>query len=260
MLGKITDIINVTNYGRQTVYEKTWLIYDKIGVNRLYYVHGGNATLHCDGYSVSLEEGYIYLFPQSIEFDAHIDDDSFLDHTFFDFYLPIYIEKEIIKLKMGQISLIDKIMAVLIELAERYPKHEKTAKQDDFYQMVMTNVAELMFLVSKEVKEIGFINDTRILNVLSYIQRNIHKPITTKELSDYLGIHKAYFERLFRKHMNTSPHQYIRNYRLNTAVNLIRIGYKVSEAAAAVGYESVGSFTNAIKKYTGHIPSNIKNM
>jgi AraC-like DNA-binding protein len=62
--------------------------------------------------------------------------------------------------------------------------------------------------------------------------------------------------RCFRMVYGMTPFEYLRNRRLETAMDLLMDGrMNVAQAAYAVGFSCPSYFTKAFKKYFGHLPS-----
>ena len=85
---------------------------------------------------------------------------------------------------------------------------------------------------------------------LKIIQNDITNPsLNNTYLSEKLNISEVYLRKLFKKHIKTSPRQYIIKARMNKALNLLLNNFSVKETAILVGYESVYSFSRAFKDY-----------
>ncbi len=93
----------------------------------------------------------------------------------------------------------------------------------------------------------------------SYIYANIADQIKVSDISDMLGLERSYFSALFKQNTGLSPLQYIVEYRMSRAYELIsEHGYTVSEAAGAVGYDDISNFSRAFKNFYGISPSKTK--
>ncbi|MBR2339506.1 MAG: AraC family transcriptional regulator [Clostridia bacterium] len=94
-----------------------------------------------------------------------------------------------------------------------------------------------------------------------YIEYNYMNAITAKDVSTYLNIERSHFYRLFKKYTGSSPEQYIINYRIKRACELINCGrYSVSEIARFVGICDIYYFSRLFKKITGKSPSEYRKL
>lgn len=258
MLEDILNNISIITYGRQKK-KKEWSIAEKIGVNRFYYIHSGQATFYMHSREITFEPGNIYFCPRNIEFSVAADDELGIDHTFFDFYLNTCSAPDIIGMPKDENPLIAAATDSLIYIADKHPMFP-VLKRNDFYDSVKTYLANIVFYLMREDKGISFFSDSRILAALTFIQNNIFNDISVNDVANHVNLDTNYFIKLFKKTVQTSPYQYMKNYRLNFAITLIKKGATVSEAAEFIGYNSLAAFTHTIKSYTGLLPSEIKNM
>jgi len=58
-------------------------------------------------------------------------------------------------------------------------------------------------------------------SVYEYIEANLHRSLTVRELASVAGLSPTHFRRLFRQAMGTSPYRYVRRRRLERAERLI---------------------------------------
>ena len=76
------------------------------------------------------------------------------------------------------------------------------------------------------------------------------------QLSRSVGMCRSKLHRCFRMVYGITPFEYLRNRRLEAAMDFLMDGQmNVTQAAYAVGYSSPSYFTKAFKKYFGHLPS-----
>ena len=74
-------------------------------------------------------------------------------------------------------------------------------------------------------------------------------------LAQKVNMSPSVFHRVFKDFTAKSPMQYLKSIRLNKAHELLAVsGYKVNQAAVAVGYESVSQFSREYKRAYGIAP------
>ena len=103
-------------------------------------------------------------------------------------------------------------------------------------------------------------SETKSLNkldiILEYIKNNYNKNITNEELGRIIGYHSYYVNRLMLKHTGTTLRQYLINYRIETAKELLTHSSKsISEISDACGFHDPAYFSNQLKSITGLSPS-----
>ena len=95
-----------------------------------------------------------------------------------------------------------------------------------------------------------------LLDCIHFINQNIFQKITLDEMAEHTGCGKTTLSRLFKKHLGTTPLQFLIDKRINYAVNLLESGtVPVKEVASLCGYQNQLYFSNDFRKHTGLSPS-----
>jgi AraC-like DNA-binding protein len=95
----------------------------------------------------------------------------------------------------------------------------------------------------------------KIQAILSYLNSNLHKPISVDRLVKEFYISKNHLNVIFRKETGTTINQYLRIKRLVMARQEILQGSTAEEAAYKVGFNDYSNFYRAYKAFFGIIPS-----
>lgn len=249
------DHIKTTHYGRSVKQYHNWSL-TSFAVNRLYYIHSGNLTVLLDNVPQALKPGCIYLIPQNLKFELLLTPETRVDHTFLDFVsLPAVKMDSFIEIDPTRYPLIDGAAKILFALTEAYP----TYMCDDhleFTPLVESYLENTLFLINREFP-INTIADTRINQALEYIHRHYDQEITLETLTEITNLEKNYFIRLFKQYMNLTPYQYIKKYRFNAALSLIKRKFPLSDVALQIGYSDISAFSHAFKRIYGISPSEL---
>jgi AraC-like DNA-binding protein len=87
------------------------------------------------------------------------------------------------------------------------------------------------------------------------LDRNYDAPITIEDLSREVALSPYYLIRTFRHVYKQTPHQYLVGQRIARAKELLRNSdLSITEICAAVGFESLGSFSTLFRKAAGLSP------
>ncbi|PZE20229.1 helix-turn-helix transcriptional regulator [Paenibacillus xerothermodurans] len=90
--------------------------------------------------------------------------------------------------------------------------------------------------------------------VLRFIQSQLHKPISVRELASLAGMSDKYFITYFKKTVGLTPGQYIYQLKMNKARDyLYQKTHAVKDIAHLLGYPDPYTFSKAFKKYY-HVP------
>lgn len=110
--------------------------------------------------------------------------------------------------------------------------------------------------VSQQNRPQQKINQEYIYRALKYIEFNYAYPISLDDISEFVGISRSHLYRIFMKHTNISPNEYLQKYRINEACVLLRNNkFTMSEVASSVGFTDPLYFSRVFKKMRGESPS-----
>jgi AraC-like DNA-binding protein len=95
----------------------------------------------------------------------------------------------------------------------------------------------------------------RIQAILTYLNRNLHKPVSLDRLAREFYLSKNHLNVIFRRETGTTVNQYMRIKRLVAARQEIRKGLTAEEAAYKAGFNDYSNFYRAYKAFFGIVPS-----
>lgn len=94
-----------------------------------------------------------------------------------------------------------------------------------------------------------------INKAIAYIQNNYQNQMTVQEIADYLALNRSYLTELFNRQIHISPQQFLMQYRMTRACELLkRTELTVQNVAYSCGYANGLSFSKAFKKVMGKGP------
>ncbi|MGN0362789.1 MAG: response regulator [Bilifractor sp.] len=96
--------------------------------------------------------------------------------------------------------------------------------------------------------------------IKTYIGQHYNNPmLSTKEISEYASLSASYACTVFKNETGQTLNQYLTEYRLERAKELLEDPRNnISDIAARVGYNDSNYFGKAFKKYTGQSPSDYR--
>lgn len=104
-------------------------------------------------------------------------------------------------------------------------------------------------------------NDPRgvVDRVLDYIEGNLSRPLTNREIGEALNYNPNYLNRLILRHTGMSLHQYLLQRRLTLASGLLQSTNRpIGEIALSLGFHSPSHFSNSFKNATGYTPAQFR--
>ena len=101
--------------------------------------------------------------------------------------------------------------------------------------------------------------DERMQQILKYLEKNISEPVSLSVLSKRFNISERSMSRSFQAHLHISFLQYFKTLRMVKAIEMIlKTNRSIGDIAFLVGYDSIGSFSNAFYLFTQARPSDFR--
>ena len=137
-------------------------------------------------------------------------------------------------------------------------------QNEEFWSLALirSDVLKLMVLLCQkhldkdyDASEIKSVSCERVKKVMLFIHDNLSKQLTLDEISNHIGISKYHLSREFKDWTGKTIFDSINILKCKEAREMLINGARVSETAAACGFESLSYFSRTFKKYTGILPS-----
>ncbi len=98
-----------------------------------------------------------------------------------------------------------------------------------------------------------------IRKALDFIGSNYSEHIAVSDIAQYVGLNRSYLCILFKNYLNITPKEFIVNYRVGKACELMQNGVlSIGEVGRLVGYEDQLFFSKVFKKVKGISPKEYK--
>ena len=88
-----------------------------------------------------------------------------------------------------------------------------------------------------------------------FIHANYMRDITVEGMARNLGLDRSYFSRLFKAYTGRSPQEYLLDYRMTKAAELLLHNFSCAQTAVQVGYHDPVQFSRMFRKRYGVAPS-----
>jgi AraC-like DNA-binding protein len=94
-----------------------------------------------------------------------------------------------------------------------------------------------------------------IKKTLQFIEANYSRDISISNISEFIGLNKNYFSAFFKENMKITPQEFLINFRINKACDLLENNaLTVSNVARSVGYNDPLGFSKIFKRVKGCSP------
>ena len=106
----------------------------------------------------------------------------------------------------------------------------------------------------------GRMSDYYIKEAMNYIEQNFQNNISIEDIAAVCGINRSYFGKIFRNTVGQSPQEFLMNYRMIKATELLKLtSLSIADIGSAVGYENQLHFSRAFKTIYGISPREWRN-
>jgi AraC-like DNA-binding protein len=129
-------------------------------------------------------------------------------------------------------------------------------------EMLGIDIAELLFheysTASQPVKSVRAegLRRTHARRVLEYVEANLGRAVTVRELAEVAELSTYHFVRMFKRTLDVTPYQYLLERRVERAKELLRNkSASLAEVGLSTGFSSQSHFTTAFNRAVGATPA-----
>jgi AraC family transcriptional regulator, alkane utilization regulator len=146
------------------------------------------------------------------------------------------------------------VEAFFAEAASTAPGNKQLA--DQLCGIVLAYVARHVAMDQEERKAglLAAASDQRIAGAVKAIHTSFHAGVDLATLAKAAGMSRSRFVEHFKRLVGTSPHNYLVNYRIGVAQQLLARRLPVKTVAERVGYETTAAFCAKFKAIVGVSP------
>lgn len=115
-------------------------------------------------------------------------------------------------------------------------------------------IAELLLAACRDAAAPRPAADSGMQPVLRFIEDNLHRPLTARELARRAGLTLAWFTARFRAEVGQPPARYAMRRRVDRALELLASGRAVTRVAQDLGFASSQHFATVVRRWSGRPP------
>lgn len=127
--------------------------------------------------------------------------------------------------------------------------------------LISTKIIELWYLLlsnlpneSKNIVPVDLISRQRLQLMLSFIYDHFSEDVVLANIADAAHISVGECCRIFREHLQITPHQFLTEYRVRKSVELLSGELSISEIAGRCGYNQTSNYIVRFKSFMGCTP------
>lgn len=176
-----------------------------------------------------------------------------------DVYLcPYRLNENGNEIKALYLSKATDIVSEALEISKYFNSGEGGSYKDNILSGKMLSLISKILMRDKNLtNKKSFISVAE--SVVQYIHKNYAKKISVEDIAVALNFHQSHLNRCLKKVFNSSVYNYLLEYRLQKAMELIvYTNESVSAIAELVGFSESRGFSVAFKKYYGASPTDFR--
>lgn len=247
---------------------------------RLYYIDEGEGRISAGKASWVLEPGFLYLIPSFTLCHLHCPTrlSQYFVHFFEDAATGLSLfhnNRTVHKIKADAMDIANckRLLAInparKINRSDNPTVYEKTIYYHEYeeannrqsYPLFLETQGILLQLIAKFLAsrrlERGDIAGVpaKVVDLLGFIQLNMGRPLTVRQLAQKANLHPDHLSRLFIQLTGKRPLLYMHTKRIERAqVLMVTTGMSVAQIAEATGFGNVPHFSRVFKKITSLTP------
>ena len=207
----------------------------------LHFVVSGKGSFSREGKTYNVGAGEIFVIPPHVETYYEADETDPWYYIWIGFYSDSDAEK-IFREPVIKRPQFGRIFASMLEC-----KNLENGKS--------AFLSSKLWELSSVILENSAPSAGHIDKALNIIHSEYASSLTVGAIAGRLNLDRTYFTALFKKKVGKSPIEYLSEYRLKKAAELIyECGESPTTAALSVGYQDYCHFSKAFKKFFGHSP------
>lgn len=234
--------------------EKYHIIREESYVVVCEYIIKGSGTLHVDDKTYYPSAGDVYILPQFARHEYYTDSSDPWVKIFFN------VQGTAVSSMLEEFGLKDQVLFSNCEdlypiFEAFYAKTQEEVPIEEIMEECCTLYIRLLMRLRNKIQSTSQ-TSLEIQRLKEFIDTNIHRELTIKEMSDSIYRSRDYVNKLVKRYYNVSLYTYYINLRIDKAKALLQhTSLSVREISERLGYQSSQYFSKQFRHVTGVTPS-----
>ncbi|SFE76682.1 AraC-type DNA-binding protein [Paenibacillus algorifonticola] len=231
---------------------------------KLHFIHKGKGTVKVAGKTYTLTAGQAFLIYPQVLISYESDEKDPWTYSWIGFFgeqAAQIIARTSITPENPVFPMDMKLMPTLYDQLTEAVSHQASSDlrlQAILYEF-LSLLVEFVPLTDSNSSNAARKQEAYIHRSMEFLHAHYSERITMEQLAAVLGLDRKYLSFLFKEAVGMPPQQYLLNYRMNKACELLGKGiYSISEVARSVGYQDALLFSKMFKKVKGTPPRNFE--
>lgn len=220
------------------------------------FIREGSMTYIQNGVKSIVEKDALFLVRRGTNNEVYMEEDNYCLKMTSSINGPL-LEALLASLGLGNVDYIQISNPHKLEEIMREGIDELREKKDGFQYRCSEIAYRTLIQLGLEHKKSKY--PPKLERALSFIERNIYNPISLNELCGSTGLSQPTLNRLFRKHIGTSPVDYFINQKMLIANQMLKNEtMSIKEISQTLGYSNQLYFSAEFKKRHGQSPRDFR--
>lgn len=226
----------------------------------IHYILKGKGTLFIDDFSLDLKAGNIFILPKDQITFYQADKEEPWDYIWVGLSgtkTEGYLKRSTI---LEDYKIDDAEKSQFIEAFLELARLSNDTINQDIDLLMDSKIYQLLYFLAKEFPSRQLIPPTpqeQYFNQATrYMFNHFSKPITIKNVYEYLNLSRSYFHHIFTEQADQSPQEFLISLRMKKASDLLlKSDNNITTIAISVGYKDALAFSKAFKNFYGLSPT-----
>ncbi len=231
----------------------------------IHFVLNGKGSLTIDNKTYKIKKDNIFLIPKDIPISYNADSNEPWEYI----WVTFDGEKSSDYLDYAGLTKDNPVIISAIPTATYLPLIKKILdtnvltianeiKRVGILYEVLSTLIGAQCSTTKNGKCYDYPSETYIDHALQYISLN-YDHIKINDIATYIGINRSYLTIIFKEKLEVSPQEYLINYRMRKAAELIKsTNLSIQDISTQIGYDNPYNFSKMFKRVYGLSPKNYR--